>query len=166
MYSFYHVFRHFKQNGLKQRPLFLFSLILFSWTVFDGIISYIAPILITSRGISNTAMGMIIGFSSLAGAVFDFLLSKFLRNTDYRRLYFYPFLLCLLFPLVLWQAKTIWVFLAAMTLWGLYYDLYNFANFDFVGRHSAPTEHSSCFGILEVFKSLGYFIGPIIAGLT
>jgi len=52
-----------------------------------------------------------------------------------------------------------------MAFWGLYYDLFNFANFDFVSRYRNE-KHSTSFGIISVFKNLGYALAPLIAGLA
>jgi MFS family permease len=74
--------------------------------------------------------------------------------------------ICFFYPLILWEAKSVWMFLLAMALWGIYYDLYNYGIFDFVGRYTDKEEHSSSFGVTQVFRSLGSIIGPLVAGLT
>lgn len=147
-----------------RKPLFLVSLMLFTWTLFDGTVSYISPLAITKAGFSETSLGLIIGSSSVAGAVFDFLLSKFMRNTHYRRVYLLMFVLSFLFPFLLWKASTIWMFFAAMAVWGFYYDLENFGNFDYVGRKLSQEEHARGFGIMSIFKNLGYMLAPLITG--
>jgi len=73
--------------------------------------------------------------------------------------------LCFIYPLILWSAKGVWLFLIAMAVWGIYFDLENFGNFDFVGRGTGNEGHASHFGIISVFKALGYLIAPLIAGL-
>jgi cyanate permease len=166
MPSLNHLVVHFRQYGFKHKTLYTVSLMLFFWSIYDGIISFISPILITERGFSNTLMGLIIGSSSMAGAVFDFILSKFLQNSYYRRLYLLMFGICFVYPLVLWQAKTIYLYLIAMALWGFYYDLQGFGNFDFVGREMETEEHASSFGVIGVFRSLGYLIAPLLVGLV
>ncbi len=137
------------------------------WAIFDGIVSYITPIVITEDGgLSKTTMGFIIGSSSVAGAIFDFLLSKYLPTTHFRRIYLLMFGLCFAHLFILWQANMIWIYLAAMATWGFYYDLVTFGNFDFVSRETPKEEHSSSFGVLNVFKALGYFLAPLIAGFV
>jgi MFS family permease len=111
-------------------------------------------------------MGVILGTSSIAGAVFDFLISKFFPSTNFRRVFLIMFAVALVYPLILWQATAMWMFLVAMALWGFYYDLHNFGNFDFVGRNVDPKEHSSSFGVISVFQSLGYMLAPILTGLV
>lgn len=151
---------------VHQQPLFIVSLMLFFWTLFDGSVSYLSPLAIRQAGFSDTVLGLIIGSSSITGAVFDFVLSKFLKNTHFRRVYLVMFGLCFLFPIVLLKAKTIWLFLLAMAIWGLYFDLVNFGTFDFVGRKIEVEDHAQSFGIVNVFKSLGYLLAPLLAGLA
>ncbi|MFA5871362.1 MAG: MFS transporter [Parcubacteria group bacterium] len=136
------------------------------WATFDGIMSFIAPIAITQAGFSNTAMGIIIGSSSISGALFDFFICRIVKNFFFRRLFLIMFAICFVFPLILSQAKTIWIFLIAMAIWGVYYDLFNFGVFDFVGRFTKEDEHASSFGVVSVFRSLAEIIAPLVAGLV
>ncbi len=156
----------FGAYGRHHQPLYAVSLMLLFWALFDGTASFITPLVITQNGFSKTLMGIIIGSSSVAGALFDFFLSKYLVNTHFRRVYFALLAICSIYPLVLWQAKTVWVYLVAMALWGLYYDFSNFGTFDFVSRKTQKSEHSASFGVLLVFRSLGYMLAPLIVGFV
>jgi len=161
-----HLFLHIEKYGRSHRSLYAFSTVMLFVALFDGIICYIAPLVITESGISKTMMGIIIGSASIVGAVFDFLMCRIFKNNFYRRILIFMFAICLLQPLILWQAKTFPVFLLAMAMWGIYYDLKNFACFDFVSRETGKDEHSSSFGVIQVFQSIGYFIAPIAAGVV
>ncbi len=160
--------KQFIGREIKSNKILLYhgSIMLFFWSLFDGLVSYVSPLVITEHGLSKSGMGVVIGSSSIAGAVFDILLSRYLKNTHYRRVYLFMFIVSFLQPVLLWHASTIWIYLAAMATWGLYYDLLNFGNYDFVSRTSEPSEHSSSFGLLNITKSLGYLLAPIIAGLV
>lgn len=166
MLPFHHFSSRVHKLTIHRQPLFIVSLMLFFWTLFDGSVSYLSPLAIKQAGFSDTMLGLIIGSSSITGATFDFALSKFLKNTHFRRVYLVMFGLCFLFPLILLEAKTIWLFLLAMAVWGLYFDLVNFGTFDFVGRKIEAEEHAQSFGIVNVFKSLGYLLAPLLAGLA
>jgi len=76
------------------------------------------------------------------------------------------FAICLIYPLLLWQSKTLWLFLLAMAIWGIYYDLHGFGIFDFIGRHTEKKDHSSNFGIIQIFQSLGVILAPLIVGFV
>lgn len=165
MPSVHHFALHFKKYGFTHKTLYTFSLIFFFWGLFDGIISYVTPLALTQSGLTTTVMGFIISSSSVFGAIFDLVLSRILLNTNFRRTIFLTLMVSFVQPLLLWQAKTIPLFVIAMATWGLYYDLSNFGMFDFVGRQMKPEEHVSSFGVIEVLRSLGYLLAPIIAGI-
>lgn len=165
MANFRSVYSQIKNLGLNDRLLYLVGVMLFFWAIFDGLLGYLVPLLVTQAGFTDTEMGIIFGSSSIFGAFFDFILSKYLNNTHFRRLYLGLFAICTIYPLVLWQAKGLWMFLLAMALWGVYFDLQNFGDFDFVGRKVNEDVHASHFGILLSFKGVGYLIAPLLAGL-
>lgn len=163
--AFFPLLRRLMQT--RSRPfsaLILVSCMLFFWSLFDGLVSYVTPVLFVQNGFSKSSMGFIIGSSSIAGAAFDFFLSKFLLNTHYRRMYLLMLTFSFLMPLLLWKSTTILIYLLAMTIWGLYYDLLAFGNFDFISRTAPSDKHSDEFGIIFIFKSLGYLVAPLLAG--
>jgi MFS family permease len=75
------------------------------------------------------------------------------------------FAVCLVYPLILFSANSFVIYLIAMVLWGIYYDLKNIASFDYIGRYTEKREHADSFGLLSVFSSAGYLIAPLIVGL-
>ncbi len=159
------IFYLLRKWHFSDTPLYSLSMMLFFWAIFDGILGYLVPLVVTQAGMSKTEMGIIFGSSSIFGALLDFVLSKYLSNTHFRKLFFLMFGICILYPLILWQAKTVPVFLLAMAMWGFYFDIQNFGTFDFVGRRKDQDIHAENFGIIFIFKSLGYLLAPIIAGL-
>lgn len=165
MPTFYHLINHIKKRNDSHQSLYLFSMMLFFFVIFDGIISYTAPILIVEAGISGTMMGLIMASSSVAGAIFDLLLCRYLKNTNFRRLLILMFASSLFYPLIIFQSKAIFGFIIAMILWGFYYDIFNLVQFNFVARVSKKINHASDFGVINVFKSLGYAVAPVLAGL-
>ncbi len=150
----------------KNRILYAACLMLLFWSLYNGIISYTIPIMISGLGYSATLIGLIIASSNVFGAIYDFVLTKFIPNTSYRRLFLYVSILCLILPLVMWVSKTIPLLLISMAIWGLYGDLNDFAEFDFVSRRSSNQNHSQYFGILGIFQCIGSLLGPIVAGLV
>ncbi len=138
---------------------------LFFWTLFEGSVGYIVPLQITQSGFSETFMGLLIGSSSVFGALFDIYLSNYFSNIHFRRLFLLMFALSFLTTFLLWK-HTFFFYLFAMAFWGIYLDLFHFATFDFVGRKVAPESHSKQFGIIEIAKALGYILSPLIIALT
>lgn len=159
-----HFFDHVKQYGTKHKIVYTLSLLMLFWCIYDGIITFITPLVITESGLSGTLMGIIVGTSSIAGALFDFVACRVFKNMFFRRVFLIMFAICALYPLLFFYAKSFWVYILAMAAWGVYYDLKNFGIFDLVSRYTRPEEHSSSFGVVQVFVSLGYLLAPIIAG--
>ncbi len=145
------------------RIFILFGLSTFFIAIADSIMSYFVPIVITEVGFTNTEMGLLYASSSIFGAIFDFILSKTLKSTNYKRMYLYTILLGIVFPLLLFTNSIFWFYLMAMMIWGLYYNIWNFGYYDFVAREQKTGSHASSFGFLSMFNDLGYVIGPLIA---
>ena len=148
----------------QRRKMVIAGTMIMFWAIFDGILAYLIPIWITKIGFSKTQIGLLVASSNVFGIIFDFLLARFISNTHYRRLYLILYGLCAAYPLILWQAKTVPLFMVAMAVWGLYGDLHDFGTFDLVSRQSTKKERAQNWGIIEVFKSLGFLIAPIIGG--
>lgn len=157
--------RLFHPQDSSLRVLYVVGSMIFFWALFDASFSYIVPIAIVHAGYSKTFMGVILGSSSVFGAGFDYVLSSVVRNTHFRRIYLAMLAICAICPLLLWQGHALWILVSAMACWGLYYDLSNFGNLDFVSRKARVYDHSRYFGILWVFRSLGYTIGPLLIGI-
>lgn len=150
------------------KPLLLLGLMMIFLRIFDGILGYYLPVVITSAGLSKTAMGLIIGFSSVAGALFDFALSLRVRSVHYRRFFLAMFILAGLYALVLSAGSWIPLFLLAMAIWGIYYDLMTFGNHDYLARVIPKEKNAVGYAVLDMTKSFGYALAPPIAtfGLT
>ena len=166
MPTFRHLQRHTREYGFSRRPLFLFSTMVLFWAVFDGIMSYVAPLVLVERGFSEGVMGLIIGSSSVFGAGFDLVLSRLLRRTDFRRIFLVLFTICAAYPVIILQANTAFVFVVAMGVWGLYFDLYNFGALNFLATEFEPKEHASAAGVILAFRGTGYLLAPVLAGLA
>lgn len=152
-------------QSISKKPLYIVCLMIMFWALYEGVINYMTPLVITQSGFSKTMMGFIIGTSSIAGAIFDIIICKVFKNTYYKRLFMIMFLLCLFYPLLLSQANTLILFLIAMAIWGIYFDLKNIANLDFIGRYTEKTQHANSFGLIQIFQSVGLLISPILVSL-
>jgi len=121
----------FLKNNNQLPLVLIFALVVMFWAIFDSSMQYITPILMKEQNFSNTLIGVIIGFSSVAGALFDFFIYKVFKDTNFRRVILVMLAICFAYPLLLWQAKTIWLFLFVVAIWGIYYDLYRFGMLNF-----------------------------------
>jgi MFS family permease len=160
-----HLSSYLKKHRFSKKPLLFFAMMILFWSVFDGIMSYVAPLVIEGGGLSNTAIGIIIGTSSVAGALFDFISCRIFKSTFWKRMFLMMFVLCLVYPLILLKATTPLLYVIAMVIWGIYYDLKNIGEFDFVSRYARKNEYSESFGFIQVFQSVGYLIAPVFVGL-
>lgn len=156
--------KHLPEYRLKAE-LLAAGLMVFFFVIFDGILMYLAPIVMTGAGISDSLMGLIIGSSSVAGMLFDFILCRALKQTHYRRMFLLMFILAGLFPLFLFGGKTVTIYLIAMAAWGFYYDFFNIGTIDFVERTADAEQQVSHFGILSSFQGIGYLLAPFAASL-
>ncbi|MCX6795835.1 MAG: MFS transporter [Candidatus Falkowbacteria bacterium] len=150
-------------KNFRGKKLYVFGIMILFWTIFDSLVTYVVPIALTSH-FSKTATGFIIGLSSVFGALFDIFISLYVKDTNYRRLLFWMFIACFAVPLLLIVGGSALIYILAMFVWGVYYDLYNFGTFDFVARTAQKDEYSSSFGLIEVFKGFSNIIAPLIAG--
>lgn len=164
MPTLFHLYDHIKNRGFRHKPLYAMGFLILFWTLFDGILQYAVPLVITGEGISKTMLGIIIGTSSIAGMLFDLFLCKIIKKPNLRRTYLIMFAICILFPLVLMSAKTAWMYILAMAIWGVYYDFFSVGRYEFVAQYVKEDEHASSFGVLQVFGSLGYLLSPLFAG--
>lgn len=162
----HHLQTYIRTHTEHNPVLFGASLMVFFFVLFDGILTYLAPIVIVDRGISPSMMGIILGSSSVSGMFFDLFVCRILRDTHYRRMFFIMFALALTYPFILFHSSGVIMYLFAMAIWGFYYDLYNLGSLDLVSRTTRADARASTFGVLQVFNGLGYLIAPVIASLV
>lgn len=139
------------------------AVMLFFFSIFNGIVGYVVPIAMEVKGFSHSSMGFLYATSSIAGALFDLVMGTVLKSTHYRRMFFIMFAVAFLFPIVLWKADGALMFILAMALWGLYYDFFMYGRFDFSSR-LPHQEHAPAWGIMNLTQSLGSVIAPLITG--
>lgn len=151
-------------KNLYIAPIIIFVFSIFFFSLFDFILSYITPIIMEQQGISVGMIGLIIGSSSVTGAIFDFIFCKIFKNTNFRRIFMIMFAISAFYPLLLMKASTVWMFLIAMAVWGIYFDLYSFGVFNYIGKYVRKQDHSSSFGVIQISRAAADFLAPIIAG--
>lgn len=165
MSSLFHVYHHIRKYGSKHKILYLGASLFFFWAIFDGIVSYAAPVLIEQTGVSHLAMGIIFASSSFFGGILDLILSEYLQTAHYRKVFFYMLLFSVITTVFLFQ-RSLFSLVVAMALWGIYYDLSTFSSYDFIARRIPKEEYASSFGIIDAFVSLAYVIAPLLTGLV
>lgn len=148
----------------EQKSTISLGLMIMFWTLYEGIILFVTPIIITDKGYSNTEMGLLYSCSSLFGILFDFLFIFLLKKIYYRRMLLIALLMGCFYSFLLWRSSTFLVFLSCMAFWGLYTDMFNFGLDDFSGRFHNYNQNAKSLSLLVVFRSIGYIFSPLITG--
>jgi len=154
-------------RGLKSnRLVYVFGAMLLFFVLFDGIMTYLLPLVVLEHGLSKTQLGLILSAAAVSGAFFDFAIYKIFKNALYRRLFIAMLAAGFLYIFIVWFAETILLYLVAMMVWGFYYDLKSFGMLDFVSRHSQKKQLAGNFGIAQSFQAIGALLAPMLAGLA
>jgi len=141
-----------------------YALIMAFYCFGDTTVGYIVPVIMTEHLKSPALMGLVFAFSSLVGLAIDLLLPQLLPKKNFR--FFVPatFVTALLFPLsFLVLPASLWTFLIAMAIWGVYYEFARFSHFSFIHQTLKPAQHDLGWGILQAFQSFTLLIAPIFA---
>ncbi|MDO8842084.1 MFS transporter, partial [Methanocalculus sp.] len=156
---------YIKKLYSTRNPIFdLFCMMILFFMLFDGIITYLIPLVVLELGYSKTLVGIIFSTAAISGAFFDFVIYKIFKKAFYRRLFIVMFLVSTLYIFIVWSAHSFFFFVAAMILWGFYYDLKSFGTLDFFSRYIPKENLSSKFGVLQIFQAIGCLLAPLIAG--
>lgn len=141
------------------------SVILFFVYLGDAILSDWVPSFLQVALGGSLFMGLVFSFSSVVGFVTDLVFPQLLRKFKARRLILLAIAANLIFSgILIWTTTWPWLvlFLLAMAVWGVYYELLWFGSAQFVSDNVPTESRSGVWGVLSVFKSLAYFIGPIV----
>jgi len=153
-----------KLGGFWGKVLMM-SLMMFFAYLGDAILSDWVPSYMQEVMKSALLMGIVMSFSSVIGFLSDLLFPQLLRKFDSRKLMLMSILTSLFFGVVLW-GTLIWpvviLFLVAMAIWGVYYEFLNFGTSEFVSVSIPAVSRSAVWAIMGVFRSIAYFIGPIL----
>ena len=153
-----------KKYEQGHRPLFLLSFVIFIWAIANGIVSFALPVVMSESLGDTFIFGLVFAASSFFGALFDFYLGFGIVKPNYKKFFYLTLLLTMLLSIFSLKAASLLMFLFIMAIWGVYYEYFHFAVLDFVSRFSKRWEYAESFGLTNMAKSLGYLIGPLIAG--
>lgn len=147
-------------------PLIIYSVTALFIELGDGVLSYAIPIYLENNLGDPAKMGIVMAISSFAGIIFDILLGKSKIRSS-KKFLIWAVLSAILLPMsIIFFPPIMLVFIIQMLIWGLYYELIAFSNFSFIDEFEKPINHAKAWGILSVFKSIAYLVGPLIAGYT
>ena len=143
-----------------------YSLILFFIYLGDSLMQYATPNFLDKNLGNTTLTGLLLSLASLMGIISGIIIGEYFKNKTYY--FFIKFLLItsLMFPLILifFNPAPI-ILIVAMSFWGIYPEINQFANSKFVDSKLKAEKRSSGWSMLLTFKYLSYTIGPLMAGL-
>ncbi len=134
----------------------------------DAILSDWVPSFVQEKMGGSLFMGLVMAFSSMVGLGADLIFPQLLKETTVRKLVMGALLSSFGFSAILFGSTwwpILWIFLMAMVIWGVYYELLGFANQQFVAEVVPLRSRSGAWAVMGTFKSLAYFLGPIFSGL-
>lgn len=159
-----HEYGLFYGNSLWGRVLTM-SAVLFFVFLGDAILSDWVPSFLQTTLGGSLFMGLVFSFSSVVGLVTDLVFPQLFRKFNARKLVLMAIGANLIFSgILLWTTTWSWLilFLLAMSVWGAYYELLRFGSAQFVSDYVPKESRSGVWAVLTIFKSLAYFIGPIV----
>ncbi len=154
------------RNEVGNKVLTL-GIILFFVFLSDAILSFWVPNFVQDVFKSSLTMGLVLSFSSIIGFGSDLIIPQVIRGVTVKKLILLGILTSLSFSLLLMGsnlAPYILLILMSMAVWGIYYELLGFGEQQFIAGSTPLKFHSAAWGLLSVFRSLAYFLGPILAG--
>jgi MFS family permease len=154
----------FKKDGYWAKAVALSAMLFFVF-LGDGILSDWIPSFVQDSLGSSFLMGLVISFSSIVGFGMDLIFPQLFRGVKTRKMLLMAIGASLLFcGLLIWSVALPWViiFLVSMGVWGVYYEFLGFGSQMFVSETIPATARSGVWAVMGGFKSLAYFLGPII----
>lgn len=146
----------------------LFLLCLFFIFAADALMSYMYPIVVESQVSSNLLLGIIMGFSSFVGLICDFLFPQLFKGKSWKFYVISTISIFVLFPISTYLGSingSIFFFLFASAIWGIYYELLLFSLQKFIVSTQHKQDFAKDWGNLYIFRSLAYIIGPILGSI-
>jgi len=152
----------------KSQQLFHFIIIIMAAFFTDAILAFWLPSYIQTTFSSALIMGAIISFSSVVGFMTDFFFPQLFPNIHEKKtlrltLFFQAIfvgLLILSLQLPLW-----WVFILAVSAWGVYFEFLSFSSKIYVSEHISKKLYTNTWANIDLAKSFAYLLGPIVAGI-
>lgn len=114
-------------------------------------------------------MGLVMSFSSLVGFLIDLVFPGVIKSITVRRMLFFAGGSAVLFCFTMLTSLNmpfIWIFLIAMIIWGFYYEIFGFAEHQFIADSIPLKLRTAGWAVFGVFKNLAYFLGPLVAAMV
>lgn len=156
-------------EGVRSQPwlkrLLIYSTVLLFLGLGDAIMSYYSPVYINQYVSNEFILGLIIATSSMFGLGCDILFGELFKSKSHHFFLVRAVLVALLFALsFIFFPPRLAVFIVSMALWGIYYELILFSDFNYINHALDHPHHSLGWSIIKTFTGVAYLIGPLLAG--
>ncbi|MFZ5437989.1 MAG: MFS transporter [Patescibacteria group bacterium] len=134
----------------------------------DAILAFWLPTYLDLTFSSSMIMGLIISFSSVVGLATDFLFPQLFPSiSEKKTLNFTLFFLAGFIGLLMLslQFPYWWIFILAVSSWGIYYEFLTFASKMYVSEHVNKKLYTNAWAEIDLGKSFAYLLGPIVASI-
>lgn len=148
----------------SSRLLIRFFLIIFVWSVVEGMITFYMPLFVESQLSHMALVGLFLGINSFASLATDILFGFVSDLSDYRKFFYLGAISILaMVPLLLW-GEGVWAVLALVVLWGAQFEMFlRFGSALFLAQNSPRGEYESLASSHFMIRHVGYFSGAILA---
>ncbi len=144
--------------------LMYFACVIFLVGLADAIFSYYIPVYIEQNVSGPLILGLILSFNSVVGIVADLIIGEWSR---YRRFSFFlrwTFAIALSYPIALLVLPAHPLFLtAAVGVWGIFYEMLSFAEYQFIHVYTSRNQHAQAWGLISTFNAVAYTLGPVLS---
>jgi MFS family permease len=155
----------YRSDQLVVSPLLGYVVVVFLMGLQDAVMSYTAPVYMEQVLGNSLVMGVLMGVAALTGLCFDIILSRWCDQRSFRFFLSATLVTAFVFPLILLLLPpTVVILILAMMIWGMYYELSQFAHFNFIHLSVNKEGHARAWGVISVFKAAAYMVGPLLAG--
>lgn len=161
--------RRIYKRGKQKWPQFsLFLIPMFAVLFADSFMAYGFPVVLDSAIANAGSLGLILGFSSLAGIICDFVLPRMFGDRSWKRLLGLGIVIGTFFPLLTLlgvNSQSVILMLLASASWGIYYELVLISGQDFISNEEAMDSQSRDWSIFAIVWHFAILFAPIIASI-
>lgn len=146
----------------------IFLSTIFFIVVADSALSYLFPIISEHVLGSNLQMGLILGFSSVVGLLCDFLFPQLFKGRTWKFFLTFGVFLTFFFPIFISfgaNFNSIFFFLLASAIWGIYYEFLIFGIQKFIVSTQHKDNYSKSWATLYTFTGTAKILGPILGAI-
>ena len=159
----------YRSDQLVVSPLLGYVVVVFLMGLQDAVMSYTAPVYMEQVLGNSLVMGVLMGVAALTGLCFDIILSRWCDQRSFRFFLSATLVTAFVFPLILLLLPpTVVILILAMMIWGMYYELSQFAHFNFIHLSVNKEGHARAWGNFG-FQGGGLYgraiVGRVIGGM-